>query len=482
MDKEKNTSKMDNLVLLLGAGASTYCEIPTGVPLVNKIVKDYNISNEFYEGLRKHFKKQKLDPDFEDFLIFLDLMNQLQIDVLLSMVGEFWPKDVTSFPNIQNQSRNLREELLKGVREVCLGFDINKALKQYRSLFEIEEKITLQIFTTNYDPVIEEVLNKMRKEYSTNFKESRLGRKTVFHWDSTCEVLKKTNIQVAKLHGSVYWYQDEVTEDVEEISHPTTHSSERHLVKHLMITPTVFKDIYQQPYYTLYDLFQETLKQSKFLAIVGHSLRDEWLHGAITEHLDKKGLVVYVGRRRPAKLSERIKKLEKYPGFIYFSMSSDQFLPMLSQLITESQFQLGDLEVKLRKSAKNALDLLEKKRSASLSVPRGELYPNKELKVQVQFEGSLVRGFYRLSLLDEEGNVILAKDVLREKSGLGKLSGYSKRSRTIAIKIPAQVANPTDSIIFRYDVVDQPSPGDEEAQTIVITKERERKVNWEKGM
>jgi hypothetical protein len=480
MEKDKSASTLSSLMLLLGAGASIYSGVPTGVPLVDKIVKDYQISNEFYEGLRKHFRKQKFDPDFEDFLIFLDLMNQLQVDVLLSMVGEIWPKDNKSFPMIQNHSKFLRRELLKGVREVCLNFDINKALKQYKFFFELDERITLQIFTTNYDPIIEEVLNKMKKDYSTNFKESRLGRKTVFYWDSTCEALNKTKIQVAKLHGSVYWYQDEITKDVEEIFQPTTRSSERHSVTHLMITPTVFKDVYQQPYYALYDRFQETLKKSRLLVIVGHSLRDEWLYGAITEHLDKNGLVVYVGIKRPVDLSEKIKKIERYAGFIYFPMSSEQFLPILSQLIRESQCQLDTLEEKLRKSAKNALDILEKKRSVSLKVPSGELYPNKELKVQVQFKGALVRGFYRLSLLGEGENVIITKDILRDKSGLGMLTGYSKRSRTITMTFPATVAKPTNTVKFRFEVVDQPSPGGEEAQTIVITKETERNINWEK--
>ncbi len=243
-----------------------------------------------------------------------------------------------------------------------------------------------------------------------------------------------------------------------------------------MITPTVFKDIYQPPYYTLYDRFQETLKKSKLLIIVGHSLRDEWLRGAIVEHLDKEGLVVYVGTRRVADLPDLVKELTKFPGFIYCPIMSEKFIPLLATVLMESNLLLPDFEKNIRKTSKGAEDILEKKVSASLTVPNKTFLPNDKAKIKIKFEGSLIKGFYRISLLDSNENPIASKDLLRSSSGIGTLSGYSRsRSRTITIDIPSNIHEITNQVIFRFEVIDQPTPDDAE-QTIVIVKERSRQV------
>lgn len=142
----------------------------------------------------------------------------------------------------------------------------------------IPRSYPVQIFTTNYDVLVEQALEETRVPYFDGFVGSR---RTFF--DSYAmeeDVLPPRWARLWKLHGSINWRQDKagvvsrgekVEGDERRVIHPS----------HLK-----YDESRRMPYVAMIDRLRSFLKQpSSVLIICGYSFRDQHLNANLTEGL-----------------------------------------------------------------------------------------------------------------------------------------------------------------------------------------------------
>lgn len=145
----------------------------------------------------------------------------------------------------------------------------------------IDRDIPIEIFTTNYDMLIEQALEDLEVPYFDGF----VGARRSFFDSRAVEnnLIPRHWTRLWKMHGSINWYQEEV--DGQKI---VFRSSEVNKEAPHCIHPSHLK--YEQsrkmPFLTLIDQLSKFIRQkSSFLVVSGYSFNDEHLNNAIINSL-----------------------------------------------------------------------------------------------------------------------------------------------------------------------------------------------------
>jgi SIR2-like domain len=153
------------------------------------------------------------------------------------------------------------------------------------------------IFTLNYDTLIEATLDKLRYQYVDGFRGTRLGwfDPTVFEETSTCT----PNFRVHKLHGSINWMREK-TGHVRR----TVISSADDIKATVVVYPSEQKYLQTQfgVYETLIGKFRARLRApnvNNCLVTLGYSFNDEHINEAIIDAVNATGsnltVIAFVG-------------------------------------------------------------------------------------------------------------------------------------------------------------------------------------------
>ena len=143
----------------------------------------------------------------------------------------------------------------------------------------------LQVFTTNYDLVMETYADETGLEVVNGF-EPHHYRNGVWAnaWD------RRTNqppLYLIKLHGSIYWYRDGDDKIVE-----TGAVAQRVADQDVMIAPTEgAKDYNKEPFYALMEHFKKSIKEVDILLVIGFSYRDNEIVSIIKNRV-KNGMAL----------------------------------------------------------------------------------------------------------------------------------------------------------------------------------------------
>ncbi len=178
----------------------------------------------------------------------------------------------------QNLSKNLKSKIIEFIKKEC---NINEKIKhddsikadikdKYDRLFKILENCSssFNIFTTNYDTVIEKYIETKDKfdDFYDGFTYSDPQRR-IGDWDPERYDKNKYKIKLLKLHGSIdqYIYKEEI------IKTPLEPSK----LENAMIYPMREKEVYKDPFFELFTRLKTSLRSEKICIIIGYSFGDE---------------------------------------------------------------------------------------------------------------------------------------------------------------------------------------------------------------
>lgn len=289
----KTHTENSYVLLLIGAGASSYMGVPPMKRFLDNFIR--TLRDDKREDIID-LTKRILDysegyPDLETLIIEADSVRRLASTSTSQILLDCMPKEpggvLTKRVNYQiERTEALADELwttmLEHIRRVCVSFNKTRAREVYGPLLTSAVKNRLRIFTTNYDPIIEDTCETLALRFSENFIQ-REGRD---YFDPKYSHLSRGDIDIVKLHGSVWWYDIPELDVIERAPYLLGDiSREGKRVRRLMIIPSAFKDIYGQPFFGLYLYFLHSMENTNLCIVIGHSLRDQYLTGIIESRL-----------------------------------------------------------------------------------------------------------------------------------------------------------------------------------------------------
>lgn len=293
---------------LLGAGISFDAKLPLMYPLTNKVKKDIEAShNKLYDDI--------ITPLFEE------LPEQCHIEHVLSHLGDYAAlaernkekKTIIRGEEVElatlEEAHNIILESISNV--IRCGYvegsdetadeegtlsepivDIESHLEFIDTLFNHasagvhERRKTVNIFTTNYDTLLEDALALNKVPYWDGFAGGAVAQRTQRYGEPAPTNGQRANL--IKMHGSIDWFlcdKGYVWRVRANDRYPKTD-------RRVLIYPQATKYIatQQDPFSSQFDLFRKSLnsRQSNTLAVCGYSFGDDHINNEIEFALSKE--------------------------------------------------------------------------------------------------------------------------------------------------------------------------------------------------
>jgi len=198
--------------------------------------------------------------------------------------------------------RGLKEEELNSLDElVCQKIceKVNVLLPEIENPYHrlakwigsIDRKTPVELFTTNYDLLMEQALDRLEKPYFDGFVGSR---RPFFDLKAVEENLIPNHwTRLWKVHGSINWYSEKIQDRTK-----VYRSSEIKKEASRLIYPTHLKydESRKMPYFALIDQLSRFIrKKSSFLILSGYSFSDDHLNGTIVNALKANSTAMVLG-------------------------------------------------------------------------------------------------------------------------------------------------------------------------------------------
>ena len=210
-----------------------------------------------------------------------DFMSQDPI-FLLNYVGAYskvLPKDEQSdlfLKTINKRMKDLRVTLMKFVRNRCaVSASVSSLKKTYGPLFNAVSSAPYDVFTTNYDTLIERYFAAVDVDIENGIDENWIFDPSRFEKHTNCP-------KIVKLHGSIDLYMSSKGIRYSPVADGGL-LADGTKVGSCMIYPNLMKRLEDQPFATLLRQFRVSLNRSKLLFVIGHSLRDYHISQTIYE-------------------------------------------------------------------------------------------------------------------------------------------------------------------------------------------------------
>lgn len=283
--------KKDEIVFLLGAGASVDANIPASCGMIEKL-ENLLSSNEawrsfaplyhfiksaviYADGIKGKFDNSNLN--IERLVNTLDELLKSDEHPLFPFIGAWTPKlpEVTGndFKKIRDFRKMIVEELSH--QWVRLEYDEYASYFSGLSRFQKEYNYPLRVFTLNYDLCVEKACLDCGVE--RGFGDEKNWDWRIFDNEDQIE----RNILLYKLHGSIDWM-------LNERGVLTYKDSNIQSDKLAIIFGTTYKLQYIDPFlFFAYEFRKWTLSESKIIVCVGYGFGDEHINGIIAQALNR---------------------------------------------------------------------------------------------------------------------------------------------------------------------------------------------------
>ena len=289
--------KGNRIMFLLGAGASA----PMGIPTMREFTKNFieygektiDHREEIGYWLRNIKRVTKTKSwNLEQLLSHIRQVKNIKKDININLLDRYLHKGnsqnrkryLDKTDQLSTQFNHIEKLLLKYIRDTCLNPKIDIAKNIYAKLLEFSNEYILEIFTTNYDSILETISSELGYIFSDGFiPDRRIG---AFEWNT--QSLGSEKINIYKLHGSVTWYrkQDKILKFSEDISGSPG-------LETLMLYPTELKEILNPPYNNIHRKFEDVLFNTQLCLVVGHSFGDEYIKNLFQDRLKEKKFKIY---------------------------------------------------------------------------------------------------------------------------------------------------------------------------------------------
>ncbi len=266
---------------LFGAGTSLSkkCENSPSIPAVYKMTQDVvdrlQTSDKKYVEIIKSIKSDIIDNN-ENFNIET-LLSNVEGKISIIGKGKLNGLDKTGFIELEAKIKNLVREIVSVHKNID---DKSQDMAQYDFSSWVKSayrKYAIEIFTTNYDYLLEIGLEQNNVPYYDGFTGSY---KPFFNSDSVEDIhYLPQQTKLWKIHGSLGLHQDPVNQRI------TRSSSNK---DDLLIYPSVLKynNSKKQPYASFMDRLNSFLRQDDaVLFICGYSFNDEHINERIMSAL-----------------------------------------------------------------------------------------------------------------------------------------------------------------------------------------------------
>lgn len=302
------------ILVFAGAGASTAVDpdqYPTTVKFLERVPLDVKSNPWFEHAFQFLSTRENSSPiDIEHILDVLSVMQGYCLKSHDDTTFPGWMLADGRFAGMAN-TRIMEEHLIvpslvdfmremenEGIRLAALQGDIHSLVYQYyerlpasselANWMTLLETVTdpyrgLEIFTTNYDRVLEQVVHVSEQIVLNipNAKEMVTGRRHdgMQTWlDLTCwdtrQVLPEGNrVRLTKLHGSVDWQRSRDGKIV--MSNPVYTGNDQH---HILLYPGHKGEPREEPFITFHNHLRLVAQQADAAIFIGYAFRDEYIN------------------------------------------------------------------------------------------------------------------------------------------------------------------------------------------------------------
>ncbi|MHB8655705.1 MAG: SIR2 family protein [Terriglobia bacterium] len=293
MSDQTVTFKKDEVIVLLGAGASVDAGVPHSGAMVEQIeraLKDewrefkdlYNYVRSaifFADGIQGIFDTQ-VSYNIEKLVVALDELLRREEHPLYPFVGAWNPRlSQVAGENFQRVSV-FRNKILEKLRHEWIEITNYEQAAYFKGLinFQSELNYPLRIFTLNYDLCVEKTYHCVYNEFpERGFDKSRFWNHELLE-DVT---QGQKNLYLYKLHGSIDWTRDPATGKI-------TYSDSTSIIKvddGVLIFGTTYKLQYVDPFLFLVYQLRRLSLDAKLLLVVGYGFGDEHINGILAQAL-----------------------------------------------------------------------------------------------------------------------------------------------------------------------------------------------------
>ena len=293
---------------LMGAGISFDAKLPLMYPLTNKVKKDVRKNNKkmFDEIITPLFEELPNKSHIEHVLSHMGDYTALAernkekktiingVEVGLDSLEEAHHAILESISNVircgysEDKDGNMLEEgtFSEPIVDIEAHLEFVDTLFNHASAGVYERRKTVNIFTTNYDTLLEDALALNKVPYWDGFSGGAVAHRTQRYGESA--PLNGQRANLIKMHGSIDWFLCEkghVWRVRDNDRHPKAD-------RRVLIYPQATKYIatQQDPFSTQFDLFRKSLhsNSSNLLAVCGYSFGDDHINNEIEFALSKE--------------------------------------------------------------------------------------------------------------------------------------------------------------------------------------------------
>ena len=284
--------KRDEVIMLLGAGAS----VEAGIPDSNEMVRRVEGLIQTHDGWKRHqglynyirssiYYADGIDGVFGDSVQFnierlvnvLEELQRKERHTLYPFVGAWNPKLVevagVDFENVET----LRTAIVQILRDEWVVLPRRESASYYSGLVRFQEEFEhpLRVFSLNYDLCVEETCG--RESVQRGFADDRAWDWRLFNETSG----EPIPLLLYKLHGSVDWH----TNNYGMVTYSDSTSSIRS-EDVALIFGTSYKLQYVDPFLFLaYELRRWTLDAARVIVCIGYGFNDEHINGILEQSL-----------------------------------------------------------------------------------------------------------------------------------------------------------------------------------------------------
>ncbi|MBI4790356.1 MAG: SIR2 family protein [Chloroflexi bacterium] len=296
--------KRDEILILLGAGASSDAGIPHSAKMIQEVeslikeARDWACFKDLYnyvrssiyhsEGIRGRFGND-VNYNIERLVNTLNEIAKKREHTLYPFVGAWDPTLAEVAGRDFELVVRLRNEILRRLREKWLPRKGYSASAGYlKNIIKLQQEFAhpLRVFTLNYDLCVERTCAEAVIE--------RGFRKDTGTWDwrQFIDNVEEPNIYLYKLHGSTDWTYDKDTDDLIYFDDPDGIEDD----DAAMIFGTSYKLEYRDPFLFLAYQFRQWTLETRIIVSIGYGFGDEHINKIIQQALnrDKQRLLLSI--------------------------------------------------------------------------------------------------------------------------------------------------------------------------------------------
>lgn len=296
------------IVFLLGAGASydAGCLLSKGMlDSLKTSINNLGASDKDFIDYKEDFSeiynfilaslhyqstmKNALSPEtaylnIEDFVMVLRQLIDKEFIIPYPLIGNWNDKILRWEMRNGDVFEKFKDFILLQLVQGWTRFDQDKAgeiLKPVQDLLTSSDDIKLNIFSLNYDLVLEDTFNSPAIRVLDNgFSDRTIGGKAIRYWAADFnDPNSPTKINLYKLHGSLDWEYNPDSEDI-QIKNNINDGREP-----LIIFGSYSKMLSFDPFLYILSNFRTLLSKATIFVVIGYSFHDKYINNLLIQQL-----------------------------------------------------------------------------------------------------------------------------------------------------------------------------------------------------